>query len=192
MIYTRSIVRPRTRADLHLAATEFRRKYGLNDAYVDVARLVGLEMQKKGEFYVDIRDDEEFPRPMSDPDSQIIYLPNSVHDGMIRKKAHARELVMKEVAHCCLHRASEMILRNKDALEEIQCSDWQGITFAEEILGHRIFIPRASNAEIFARLTGISTETSERLWKNHTHDALFKNKEREAGTSLSFDHGGGS
>ena len=191
MIFPRSIVVPRTREALSLEAMAFRKKYNLGDAYVDVERLVGLEMQKNSIFYVAVREDEDLAKAYVDPANQQIHMPQSLHDQMFRKIPSARETVMKMVAHCHLHQPQNVISRGKIAGADITCSDWQATTFAEQILGHKFYMPAANNSEVFARLTGITAETSARLWEQYKRSEPNKNKEREVlETSLSFDHRG--
>lgn len=93
-------------------------------------------LEDKGEIHIDVIDDEEWldcTKAMVDPQAGMIYMPNKLHDDLMRGKSDAVRIFLHELGHVFL--CHKPLLHFSEAQpKEIEDSEWQADYFADAVM----------------------------------------------------------
>ena len=131
---------PLSRNSIRQIAKFFRKVFNINNPYVDILRILEIELSKKDlDFELEIVDDDSSELPFNVyakayPEESRIVVKKSVYDAAKNGQGRARFTMAHELFHYLWHGRENIQLCRSEEIKIYEDVEWQANTFAAEFL----------------------------------------------------------
>lgn len=173
-------VPPRSRKELRQIADNVRTIFSVKTPYLDIARLVDVDLQNAWPEYIfEVCDEDELGdmHGSTFPDAGNIRIRLDVYEGAIAGKGRDRLTIAHELGHLILHANLGMARRLTDqtTLPAYKSSEWQANAFAAELLVSAQYADAVEGEEAAAEIFGVSEVAAEYQWNVWKKEGIKKN-----------------